>query len=205
MGSSGTILITGANGGLGSAFIKALINSSYSSSYRGVFTVRSASPDSSGGLHQIVDGTSLDYSITPLDLSDLNSVRTFAKSINDKVASGEIPRIRALVLNAAIQTHRGPMYSKDNLEINFAVNYLAKFLLVLLLLQSMDLEWGRIVIVSSFTHDPAVSYNSSFAKEKLMWKDVETMARQHVDDKGDEWAAGMRRYARSKLLMLMFM
>jgi NAD(P)-dependent dehydrogenase (short-subunit alcohol dehydrogenase family) len=205
MSSSGTILITGANGGLGSAFIKALIDSPYSSSYHGVFTVRSASPESSAGLHKTVDGTSLDFSITPVDLSDLNSVRTFAKSINDKVSAGKLPRIRVLVLNAAIQTHRGPIYSRDNLEINFAVNYLANFLLVLLLLQSMDLEWGRIVIVSSFTHDPAVSYNSSFAKEKMMWKDVETLAGPHVDEKGDEWAAGMRRYARSKLLMLMFM
>ena len=70
----------------------------------------------------------------------------------------------------------------------------------------MNSKWGRIVIVSSFTHNPAVSYNSAFgATEKIMWDDVEAMAGPQVDQKGAEWAAGLMRYARSKFLMLMFM
>jgi NAD(P)-dependent dehydrogenase (short-subunit alcohol dehydrogenase family) len=45
-------------------------------------------------------------------------------------------------------------FANEGLESNFAVNYLSNFLLVLLLLQSMDKENERIVIVSSLTHDP---------------------------------------------------
>lgn len=47
------------------------------------------------------------------------------------------------------QTH----YSKEGFEETFAVNRLSHFLLVNLLLDRMDKD-GRIVFVSSGTHDP---------------------------------------------------
>ena len=128
----------------------------------------------------------------------------FAKDINSKVSSGQLPKIRALILNAAIQTFKGVTYTKDGIEMNFGVNYLANFLLVLLLLESMDPEMGRIIIVSSFTHDPEYSYNSHFATDKIVFKSPEVMAHPQ-EEKGNQWAYGMRLYGLSKLLMLMFM
>jgi NAD(P)-dependent dehydrogenase (short-subunit alcohol dehydrogenase family) len=198
----GTVLITGANGGLATVFIDQLIETN--PPYLGVFTVRGNSAQSSAALRKLVSNTSFPHSILTLDLDDLASVRNFAKDINSKVSGGKLPKIRALILNAAIQTFKGITYTKDGIEMTFGVNYLANFLLVLLLLESMDPEMGRIVIVSSFTHDPEYSYNSSFATDKIVFKSPEVMAHPQ-EEKGDQWAYGMRRYGLSKLLMLMFM
>ena len=148
----GTILITGANGGLATAFIDQLIETNLP--YLGVFTVRGNSAQSSAALRKLVSNAYFPHSILTLDLDDLASVRNFAKDINSKVSGQKLPKIRALILNAAIQTFKGVTYTKDGIEMAFGVNYLANFLLILLLLESMDPEMGRIVIVSSFTHDP---------------------------------------------------
>jgi hypothetical protein len=135
-GIKGTVLITGANGGLATAFIEKLIESH--PPYYGVFTVRGTSAQSSAVLAKAVSNTDFPHSILPLDLDDLISVRNFAKDINSKVSSRQLPKIRALILNAAIQTFNGVTHTKGGIEMNFGVNYLANFLLVLLLLQSMD-------------------------------------------------------------------
>ena len=47
-------------------------------------------------------------------------------------------------------------------------------------------------------------YNSNFATDKIVFKSPEVMAHPQ-EEKGDQWAYGMRRYGLSKLLMLMFM
>lgn len=198
----GTILITGANGGLATAFIDQLIETNLP--YLGVFTVRGNSAQSSAALRKLVSNAYFPHSILTLDLDDLASVRNFAKDINSKVSGQKLPKIRALILNAAIQTFKGVTYTKDGIEMAFGVNYLANFLLILLLLESMDPEMGRIVIVSSFTHDPEYRYNSNFATDKIVFKSPEVMAHPQ-EEKGDQWAYGMRRYGLSKLLMLMFM
>jgi NAD(P)-dependent dehydrogenase (short-subunit alcohol dehydrogenase family) len=204
MARQGTVLITGANGGLGASFVSQFFKSS--PPYLGLFTVRSLSGESSQTLTSLVSGSKHPVSIVPVDLSSLTAVREFAREINAKVSSGEIPRIRALILNAAVQHVHGPVFTKDGFETMFAVNYLTNFLLVLLLLESMDRERGRIVIVSSFSHDPAVSYNRSYHTEKMIFTDPEKMARPAMNDTpGDEWKAGMRRYGLSKMLLLMLM
>lgn len=63
-----------------------------------------------------------------LDISTLASVRAGAKAINDLVASGALPPIRALILNAAIQHNQGQTFTNDGLESNFGVDYLSNFL-----------------------------------------------------------------------------
>src|SRR5947209_1674379 len=64
------------------------------------------------------------------------------------------PPLRALILNAAFQEATTQTLTEDKRDMTFAVNYLANFLLVLLLLRSMDEEYGRIVFVSSWSHNP---------------------------------------------------
>jgi NAD(P)-dependent dehydrogenase (short-subunit alcohol dehydrogenase family) len=202
--SLGTVIITGANGGLGSAFVKRFVEGNYP--YYGIFTVRARNPSSSGTVENLVSSTTKGYDIVTLDLTSLDAVRNFAKEINHKVADRKIPPIRALVLNAALQQVKGMTFTTDGYETMFAVNYLANFLLVLLLLKSMDKDHGRIVFVSSFTHDPSHYMCAAFATDKIIFKDPEVMAKP-VDEvkKGDDFRAGMRRYARTKLLLLMFM
>jgi NAD(P)-dependent dehydrogenase (short-subunit alcohol dehydrogenase family) len=105
--STGTVLITGANGGLGSAFVSQFLKSPQAANHTGLFAVRN--PSTATTLEKVVSSTSNSHSrheIISLDLSNLASVRAGAKAINERIASGALPPIRALVLNAAIQHTR---------------------------------------------------------------------------------------------------
>ena len=143
----GSFIITGCNGGLGKAVVADFLQSSNTSSYKGQFAVRNPSTATSLQAVLAASSSAKDHEVITMDLSNLSSVRKAAKEINDRVKSGEILPIRALLLNAALQHVSGQTYTDDGLESNFAVNYLANFLLALLLLPSMDKEAGRIVFL----------------------------------------------------------
>jgi NAD(P)-dependent dehydrogenase (short-subunit alcohol dehydrogenase family) len=85
----------------------------------------------------------------PLDLASLVSIRNFANAFSK---SG-LPPLQAIVCNAGLQIVKGTTYTQDGLEMTFGVNHLGHFLLVHLLLKYMS-EPGRIIFVSSGTHDP---------------------------------------------------
>lgn len=101
----GTILLTGANGALGTAIVSHILKRPELACNQAIYTVRKASsaPQLSKALshapsthkHQTLD----------LDLGSLASVRKLAANVNDQVASGKIPPIRALILNAGYQEH----------------------------------------------------------------------------------------------------
>lgn len=93
------------------------------------------------------------YEKMALDLSKLSIVREVANTINKRVAEGSLPRIRALILNAGYQEHTTQTFSSDDFDISFQANYLSHWLLTLMLLQSMDKENGRIVVLGSSTHE----------------------------------------------------
>jgi NAD(P)-dependent dehydrogenase (short-subunit alcohol dehydrogenase family) len=44
-------------------------------------------------------------------------------------------------------------FTDDGFDMSFASNYLGHWLLTLLLLQSIDRECGRIVVLGSITHE----------------------------------------------------
>lgn len=201
---NGTILVTGANGGLGVKIVQELINSSHP--YYGIFTVRNMSPESTGTVRQVVSNTKFPHDIVQLDLGSLGLIRAFAKDINSRILAGTIPKIRALVLNAAVQRLGNLEYTVDGIETVFAVNFLANFLLVLLLLQSMDPERGRIIIISSSVHEPGSGLSALWETNKVLFTDPEIAARPIENDKlGSGLINGLRRYSLSKLLLLMFM
>lgn len=204
----GSIVITGCNGGLGKAVVAEFLQSSNATTYKGQFGVRS--PSTATALQAILAASpsAKEHEIITLDLSTLSSVRSCAQDINLRVQSGIIPPIRALVLNAALQHVKGQTFTNDGLESNFAVNYLANFLLVLLLLPSMDKEMGRVVLTSSWTHDPSHPLNGHIKdpSHKIIVHDPHDLAKPKEDDKpGDEYNAGMRRYGMSKTLLIMWM
>lgn len=210
----GSVLITGANGGLGSAFVAGFSKSSYGSQYRGLYTVRN--PATANELNAVLSKgpASHQSEVLALGLSSLESIRGLATDINDRVSSGTLEPIRALILNAAFQecnneTLKPKTFTKDGFEMNFGVNYLANFLFVLMIIQSMDKENGRIITVSSWTHDTYDSKNDGtghFKEEeyKTVFKDTETLSKGVVYT-DDGYKAGMRRYGASKTLMVMFL
>lgn len=152
--AKGSILVTGSNGGLGSAIARQVVHGpELASDYHGVFVVRDA--DKATTLSGILSRAppSFRHDTVSIDLSSLASVREGAKTINAKVADGSLPPIRALIISAGFQELTTQTFTPDGLDMTFQVNYLAQFLLVLLLLQSLDKENGRIVIVSGMNHE----------------------------------------------------
>ncbi|KAK7315080.1 hypothetical protein VNO77_33612 [Canavalia gladiata] len=103
--------------------------------------------------------------IIELDLSSMASVRKFAAEFN----STGLP-LNILINNAGICA--APfMLSKDNIELQFATNYLGHFLLTNLLLDTMkktsreSKKEGRIVNVSSGAH--GFTYREGILFEKI--------------------------------------
>ena len=204
----GSLFITGCNGGLGKAVVTDFLKSSNASSYKGQFAVRNPSTATSLQAVLAASPSATGHEIIAIDLSNTSSVRKAAKEINDRVKSGEIPPIRALLLNAALQHVNGQTYTDDGLESSFAVNYLANFLLALLLLPSMDKEVGRIVLISSWTHDPSHPMNGHIKDKShytIMTNPYDLAKPKENDKAGDEYNAGMRRYGMSKALMVLWM
>ncbi len=95
------------------------------------------------------------FIIENCDLSDLENI----KKIKDYLISKNI-FLDILVLNAGLQ-YTGSFYpkvSKQGIELTFAVNHLANFLLVNLLKDFVkDKGESRIIITSSDVHDPKSS------------------------------------------------
>lgn len=213
--TKGTVLITGANGGLGSAFVEQFQKSPYASECRGIYTVRDASK--AADLQRVLSRapSSSVHEVVELDLGSLEKVREVAGEINRKVADGTWEPIRTLVLNAVFQEANNDTLvprsrTQDGFESAFGINYLANYLLTLMLLQSMDRDAGRIVVVSSWTHDGFDKRNDGlpvFRKESqrvLYSFNTKELAEGVSYDEDDGWSAGMRRYGTSKLLLVLF-
>jgi len=125
-----TVVMTGGSSGFGRITLKTLTGSR---DIRVISGARTPSPDN-----------------LFLDLSNLESVRTFADTVVDKLNGAGID---ILILNAGLQTD-GRQISSDGFELTFAVNYLAHFLLINILLPHMN-AGSRIVMTASGTYDPA--------------------------------------------------
>lgn len=95
--------------------------------------------NASGGEHRAIPGER--------DLAWLKSIRRFAESCAKY-------QIAAFVCNAGIWTGEWNQ-SEDSNRILFAANYREHFQLVRFLLESGRLTSGRLLVVSSGTHDPA--------------------------------------------------
>ncbi|KAI1826880.1 NAD(P)-binding protein [Xylaria intraflava] len=221
--AKGSVFITGANGGLGSAIIQHILNStsSLATAYHGIYTLRD--PGRAATMKNVLqkaDSVGHKYDIVPLELSRLASARKAAEDVNKRVAEGSIPPIRALILNAAWQEYTTHTMTDDGFDMTFQANHLSHFLLTLLLLKSMDKKNGRIVILGSWSHDTSDKRNTvpglfrAYEDEKwnMIFKepvDTEPLARGKwstpADDEPGSLGSGYRRYGASKLCEIMFM
>ncbi|MFI6391905.1 SDR family NAD(P)-dependent oxidoreductase [Nonomuraea sp. NPDC050540] len=90
----------------------------------------------------------------PLDLTDLASVRAFATSVRERLGGTPGTPVDALVLNAGLIRPDADGRSADGFETTFAVNHLAHYLLIRLLLPTLA-DGAIVVLTTSGTHDPA--------------------------------------------------
>ncbi|KAI8677851.1 hypothetical protein NCS55_00503200 [Fusarium keratoplasticum] len=149
---SGTVIITGANGSVALGFVDHIL-SSYPS-YTLLATVRDLSDANSAKLSNITTSKpNAKAHIEALDLSSLADVRSFAEKTAERVKSGKLPRIKAIVCNAFTWSLSETKYTQDGLEASFQVGHLSHYLLILKLLGSMASD-GRIVLLGSNAHYP---------------------------------------------------
>ena len=168
-------LITGANSGLGYETSKFLLE-------RGA-TVIMCCRDLNKGEKSKQELLKYNFSgkieLVELDLSDLKNVKKFAEHINNK-----FDYLDVLINNAGIMAPP-KTFSKQGLEIQFAVNHLAHMSLTLELLPMLEKNNNsRVVTVTS-----GVQYFG-----KIQWDDLQGNL------KYDRWAS----YAQSKLANVMF-
>ncbi|KHN93995.1 NAD(P)-binding domain protein [Metarhizium album ARSEF 1941] len=216
MAARGTIVLTGANGGLGSAIVRQISSKPELLGHHGLYIVRdaSAAPALASALER--GSSSHTHEAVSLDLNDLDRVRRVAQDINSRVSSGQIPPILVLVLNAGFLDFCNQAWTGDGYDVTFASNYLGHWLLTLLLLQSMDKETGSIVVVSSQSHDPSDPRNArGKAFKEARYKQIIGSGESSVDaiakgtwssaKEDPSFRSGFRRYGASKLCLVMML
>ena len=187
-----TVLITGANAGIGFATAKVLAARpewhvvlacrNESKANAAIAAIRNAHPKAR-------------LSFALLDLFSLASVRR----LPEVLAWMRVPPLSGLILNAGGFNSKAKSleFSEDRFERTFQLNFLAHFVLANLLVRQMAV-CGRIVFVSSDLHDPAATKMGKLMPPK--YGPVEDMAR------GSGAAANLKpmaRYATAKMYAMM--
>jgi NAD(P)-dependent dehydrogenase (short-subunit alcohol dehydrogenase family) len=169
-----TFIVTGANTGVGFEIARVL-------AARGGRVLlgcreQARAQDAIGRIKQITPNTDLVW--LPLDLGDLDSVRTAAE-----IAAKE-PRIDALINNAGVMNP--PLTrTKQGFESQFGINHLGVFALTSLLLSKLaETPGARVVVTSSVAH----------LKAKIDWDDLNA----------DQSYVKNERYGASKLANALF-
>jgi len=122
-----------------------------------------------------------DVTFVRMDLAVLDSVREAAAEVMAKV-----PRIDALICNAAIAQVAKQEITVDGFESQLGVNHLGHFLLCGLLFERVDESGGRIVVVGSGAYKMGL--------KRIQFEDL------NFDEKYTAWNS----YAQSKLAQMMF-
>ncbi|MFC8073949.1 oxidoreductase [Streptomyces sp. NPDC057307] len=137
-------VVTGANSGLGLATATELARSGAEV----VLAVRNtvAGEQAVADIRRTVPGAQVEA--RQLDLASLQSVRAFAKGMND-----DFPAVDVLVNNAGVVHLGPPRTTGDGFEAHFGVNMLGHFALTGLLLGPLSRAAGaRVVSISSTAH-----------------------------------------------------
>lgn len=187
-----TIVITGASRGIGRVAAEHILRRSPDVHLvvvaRGSAGARLTAELATGG-HTV--------SYIPADLASLESVRSAATGIRDRLDRGELPPLRGFVGNAGMQYTNALTETIDGFEATFAVNVLANHLFVRLLQDRFAVP-ARIVITASDTHFGDFRHNLGMVPGPV-WKAPDVLARTGAFPEPDTTAAGRTAYSTSKL------
>ena len=175
-GGGRTVVVTGANTGIGRATAEELARRGAS-----VYVAsRSAGKgEAAAAAIRAAAGSDVVFFL-PLDLADLSSVRACADAF---LARGE--PLHVLVNNAGVAGRRG--LTRQGFELTFGVNHLGHFLLTQLLLGRLtESAPARVVTVASDAH---------YSAQGIEWDALRRPARN---------ITGLREYAVSKLCNVLF-
>jgi len=198
-----TVVITGGNAGLGFAFANAILKSPQGASAHVVLACRDKDRAQAA-----VDRLTRDRGLAghveamSLDLALLASVRAFASELIEKLSTGKIPPLHAVVCNAGVNPGTRKTVTVDGFESTFGVNHLGHFLLINELLPALKPP-ARVVVVASGVHDPA----QKTGVPAPAWNDAAALAHGNLgpaaaSDKS--FTSGQRRYSTSKLANIYF-
>ena len=173
-----TYLVTGANAGAGFEATRVFL----SKGGRVMMLNRNADKSNTAiaTLKQEL-GSDVDVAFVHMDLAALSSVREAAAEVLEKV-----PRIDALICNAAIAQVASQQMTVDGFESQLGVNHFGHFLLCGLLFERVEESRGRIVVVGSNAY--------KMGRKRIQFEDLD------FDEKYSAWNA----YAQSKLAQMMF-
>jgi NAD(P)-dependent dehydrogenase (short-subunit alcohol dehydrogenase family) len=188
------VVMTGGTSGIGRQTLKLLLSES------GTFSVLVLAR-SSPRVEELwaLPGAAERLAIVDAALASLASVDTACEEVGRRLGGGMID---ALVLNAGIQTVTGDQASADGLELTFAVNFLAHFLIAERLKARLR-PGARIITTSSEVHDPDAFCLMGIGR--ATWQDPLDLAdpvrsQSHMISIVER---GEARYCASKLLNLM--
>lgn len=136
-----TYLITGANTGAGFEASKILLSKGAE-----VVMLNRNATKSANAIQELKAefGANAKVSFVQMDLAELASVRTAAKHVRER-----IPKIDALICNAAVAQVAKQKFTKDGFESQLGINHYGHFLLISLLFDQVEKSGGRIVVVGS--------------------------------------------------------
>jgi light-dependent protochlorophyllide reductase len=190
-----TVIITGGNSGLGFECARALVETR-----EWYVIIACRDPERGREAAQRIYARTWYKKLETLvlDLGSLASIRAF---VANYAARTDLPPLGALVCNAGIQVVNSRTRTIDGFETTFAVNHLGHFLLANQMLLHMNGP-GRIIFVSSGTHDP--SQTTGMPAPRMV--DARLLAypdRDHYAPSETSGQFGRRAYSTSKLCNIM--
>lgn len=188
-----TVLITGANAGLGFACAREVARQCPACAI--VVVGRNPGRITEAAQKLNLETDSERFVPMLLDLASFASVCTFA----EEFINSNLPPLSALVCNAGIRPTQKIETTKDGFEAVFGVNYLGHFLLTQLLLPHMP-KGCRILFVSSRTHD----YRDISPFPKAVYQKPAVLADPRPSAGESEHNFSSQAYSNSKLCVTMY-
>lgn len=149
---NGTVIITGANGSLGSKI--ALKIARQQPFVHLLLTARDVWSKSVAEISEEIRSLGpRSFEIARLDLASFHSVRKFAKNTVDRVQAGDIPSIQLLINCAAVASFKADASTEDGFDLVYQTNCLGPFLLTVNLLEGFRVNDGdngtRVINIGS--------------------------------------------------------